>query len=293
MKLLSVYIVQLLTLFSDGYYLLLESPFANKKEMLEAKKKHPKDSMEDPRVPNQLKPYILTESLPHQAWVTTGPQCNDIETYPNVQQRYCSPKGEDNYCKTKRASIYTILNGEKEEDASFRIMHVYYSETTKRKRRKRKDSPTRVVSKKKTKKKKEQTSNNDVDKEEKIVTEIAKKIKSEESTELKAQGPSLGQFYGIFDDTLSEDEYLFDLSNASWEEEEEEEEKLEEKVIRNTERAVIPVEDQYIQSLRNSLENSAHELAKMLRESSGAKNACISAVSAWAKCRAKQISSGH
>ena len=107
---------------------MLQNPHVSIKEKKKAATKNPKD-YNDARVPSELKSYILTEQMQAQAWSVSGPQFNDQKDYPNLQQRYCYPKTDGNgEYKCIGASIYIIATGIGDEDPTYRLLHVYYSE---------------------------------------------------------------------------------------------------------------------------------------------------------------------
>ena len=95
-----------------------------KQRKTEAANQNPKDYINDPRVPSNLKSSIIVENLPdlEGGWLTSGPQLHPTK-FPDLQQRYCSPKGKNDYCKS--AAIYTIAIGNRKDDAKYRLLHVY------------------------------------------------------------------------------------------------------------------------------------------------------------------------
>ena len=132
-------------LFSDGYYLLLQT---NRGTNNKKRKKSDKERqlMNDPRVPSMLKPFIFQEKLTplEKGWVASGRQLRP-KSFPSLQQRYCTPNEEnENEEYDKRAAIYTIANGKRrqEEDVRYRILHVYDSRM-RRGRKKRKSKSHR------------------------------------------------------------------------------------------------------------------------------------------------------
>ena len=57
-------------------------------------------------------------------WGLSGPQ------FPKptaIQQRYCYPKGREEYSNTKGAALWTMFGADGNEDPMYRLLHVYYS----------------------------------------------------------------------------------------------------------------------------------------------------------------------
>lgn len=57
-------------------------------------------------------------------WSLSGPQ------FPRptaIQQRYCYPTTEIEYSKTKGGALWTMFGADGKEDATYRVLHVYYS----------------------------------------------------------------------------------------------------------------------------------------------------------------------
>lgn len=57
-------------------------------------------------------------------WSLSGPQFPQPTA---IQQRYCYPKGEHEYCYRKGGSLWTMYGPDGRENLDFRLLHVYFS----------------------------------------------------------------------------------------------------------------------------------------------------------------------
>ena len=96
--------------FLDGYYLIV-----------------PRNSA----VPSTLKHSLLEEKLPplgKPGWSASGPQ-HKLNSFPDLQQRYCSLPKSNIGAYDKHAAIYTKALGGKKEERRCRVLHVYGSQS--------------------------------------------------------------------------------------------------------------------------------------------------------------------
>ncbi|KAL3921306.1 MAG: hypothetical protein SGILL_002815 [Bacillariaceae sp.] len=102
--------LSLLFEFTEGLYVLLAPE----------KKNTPK-----PRVPHHLRNLEVTENPEELCpWSLSGPQFPQPTA---IQQRYCYPKGSEEYSSTKGGGVWTMYGPNGHENWDFRLLHVYFS----------------------------------------------------------------------------------------------------------------------------------------------------------------------
>ena len=97
-------------IFPDGIYVLLK--------------------MEVTIPPNLTDRVLLhrdLSKLPERPWSLSGPQYSGDRVF-KLQQRYCTPKGDkDEFRGCTKASMWTLVDTNGEENHDMRLLHVYYS----------------------------------------------------------------------------------------------------------------------------------------------------------------------
>ncbi|KAG7354721.1 hypothetical protein IV203_004077 [Nitzschia inconspicua] len=96
--------------FDDGLYILLRP-----------------EKVKGPRscVPPHLQ-HLEEEGIREEIvqWSLSGPQFPQPTA---IQQRYCYPKGDNEYCLRKGGSLWTMYGSDGKENYDFRLLHVYFS----------------------------------------------------------------------------------------------------------------------------------------------------------------------
>lgn len=114
--------------FEDGLYVLLKP---DKKRSRSQMDRSPMINESPPWIPDtsgvplHLKQMIMSE-LPKQTcpWSLSGPQFPQPTA---IQQRYCYPRGSENYASRKGGALWTMYDSTGKEDLMFRLLHVYFS----------------------------------------------------------------------------------------------------------------------------------------------------------------------
>lgn len=100
--------------FEDGLYVLLRP-------------QHKKNNLEQPKAPAHLQ-YLVEPVAPIEyetcPWSLSGPQFPQPTA---IQQRYCYPKGRQEYASFKGGALWTMYDADGKENLEFRLLHVYYS----------------------------------------------------------------------------------------------------------------------------------------------------------------------
>ncbi len=94
--------------FTDGYYLLLR----------------PEVPIPSALVSRRISQTSLATTPILSPWSLSGPQYKKTDGSVDLQQRYCAPKGESEYCTLTKGSLWTQVTSEG-EDFDVRVLHVY------------------------------------------------------------------------------------------------------------------------------------------------------------------------
>lgn len=107
------------SLFVDGLYILLR-PHKRRKHQTEQEA-----AATAPCVPEHLQHLIINDiSEGTCKWSLSGSQ---FPLPAPIQQRYCYPKGPEEYCNQKGGALWTMYAADGKEDLNYRILHVYFS----------------------------------------------------------------------------------------------------------------------------------------------------------------------
>jgi hypothetical protein len=92
------------------------------------KRKNQKDTDRNsmiPYVPDHLRHLLIDPPSDETCeWQLSGPQ---FPPPTAIQQRYCYPKGPEEYSSRKGGALWTMYGNDGKEDLEFRLLHVYYS----------------------------------------------------------------------------------------------------------------------------------------------------------------------
>lgn len=101
----------------DGLYVLLR-PYKKRKNQ-------PDQESVAPKPPSHLK-HLLVKEAPAETcpWSLSGPQ---FPPPTAIQQRYCYPKGPEEYSCRKGGALWTMYAKDGKEDHTYRLLHVYFS----------------------------------------------------------------------------------------------------------------------------------------------------------------------
>jgi len=101
--------------YEDGLYLLLKS----------SRKGATTPSDDDLRVSSNLKHLVRTEFSKNSCpWTLSGPQ---FPMPTKIQQRYCYPRGSQEYSNEKGGVLWSIYDKDGNENLTYRLFHVYHS----------------------------------------------------------------------------------------------------------------------------------------------------------------------
>lgn len=102
--------------FDDGLYILLKP---------EKKIKKQQGAVDPPKVPSNLVPRVWQKKPPTRvSWSLSGPQFPQPTA---IQQRYCYPKGDQEYSSRKGGALWTMYGPDGKENLEYRLLHVYFS----------------------------------------------------------------------------------------------------------------------------------------------------------------------